>query len=112
MPRRSNTASASPGSRPDVIIHPSARNAESEPGDLFDKYVDRTTKNPCDIEHVWADNYDPYVGEFSTIEEFLSWRDHIGGLLLLPADVNRSYQAKPFEEKVLHYDTGAAVPSL
>jgi hypothetical protein len=71
--------------------------------DLFDKYVDRTARNPCDIEHVWADNYDRYAGEFSNLQEFSDWRDHIGGLLLLPADVNRSYQAKPFEEKVPHY---------
>jgi uncharacterized protein with ParB-like and HNH nuclease domain len=71
--------------------------------DLFDKYVDRSARNPCDIEHVWADDYDRYAGEFSTPQEFSDWRDRIGGLLLLPADVNRSYQAKPFEDKVPHY---------
>jgi uncharacterized protein with ParB-like and HNH nuclease domain len=73
--------------------------------DLFDKYVDRTVRNPCDIEHIWADSYDPNAGEFATLQEFADWRDHIAGLLLLPADVNRSYQAKSFEEKAPHYAT-------
>lgn len=71
--------------------------------DLFDKYVDRTVKNPLDIEHIWADDYLQYAGECSTLQEFSEWRNHIGGLLLLPADVNRSYQAKPFAEKAPHY---------
>lgn len=71
--------------------------------DLFDKYVDRNTKNPCDIEHIWANNITPYVNEFSSEEEFQDWRNHVAGLLLLPADVNRSYQDKPFETKAPHY---------
>ena len=29
--------------------------AQSGKSDLFDKYVDRTSRNPCDIEHIWAD---------------------------------------------------------
>lgn len=71
--------------------------------DLFDKYVDRTLKNPNDIEHIWANNYEMFEVECATREEFNQWRDHVGGLLLLPADVNRSYQDKPFSEKAPHY---------
>jgi len=71
--------------------------------DLFDKYVDRNTKNPCDIEHIWADNLGPYASEFSSEQEFQDCRNNVAGLLLLPADVNRSYQDKPFEEKSPHY---------
>jgi len=71
--------------------------------DLFDKYVDRTIKNACDIEHIWPDNYAAYKDEFATLQEFQNVRNHVSGLLLLPADVNRSYQAKPFEEKSPHY---------
>lgn len=71
--------------------------------DLFDKYVDRDIKNPCDVEHIWADDFGRYQGVFATREEFQDWRDHIAGLLLLPADVNRSFQAKPFEDKAPHY---------
>lgn len=71
--------------------------------DLFDKYVDRSSSNPCDIEHIWGDDFDRYKDAFPTRDEFYNTRDHIAGLLLLPADVNRSYQRKTFEEKVPHY---------
>lgn len=71
--------------------------------DLFDKYVDRTGKNPCDIEHIWAGHYEPYRDQFATEEEFQRWRNHVAGLVLLPADVNRSLKDKPFEDKAPHY---------
>lgn len=71
--------------------------------DIFDKYVDRTGKNPYDIEHIWADVYRRYADECPTQEDFDEWRNHVAGLVLLPADVNRSYQDKPFDKKVPHY---------
>lgn len=71
--------------------------------DLFDQYVDRTRRNPSDIEHIWADDYGPYQTEFASGQEFQDWRNHVGGLLLLPADVNRSLQDKPFAQKAPHY---------
>ena len=71
--------------------------------DLFDKYVDRNGPNPCDIEHIAADNFSRYQNVFPGIEEFQIWRDHVASLLLLPADVNRSLQDKTFEEKGPHY---------
>lgn len=71
--------------------------------DLFPNYVDRTVKNSFDIEHIWANDYTPYQKEFDTVEEFREWRNHIAGLLLLPADVNRSFQDKPFNKKASHY---------
>ena len=71
--------------------------------DLFDKYVDRDTKNPFDIEHIWADDFSPYKLEFAGADEFHDWRNHVASLLLLPADVNRSLQAKPYQDKAPHY---------
>jgi uncharacterized protein with ParB-like and HNH nuclease domain len=71
--------------------------------DSFEKLVDRGLKNPFDIEHIWADDYSAMAGEFATEEEFQNWRNHIASLLLLPADVNRSLQDKPFELKKSHY---------
>lgn len=76
---------------------------ESGKSDLFDKYVDRSTKNLCDIEHICANDYTRYQGMFPSIEEFQSWRNHVAGLLLLPEDVNRSLQDKPFDYKAPHY---------
>lgn len=71
--------------------------------DLFDKYVDRTVKNPWDIEHITADRYDRYTADFVTEQQFQDWRNHINGLLLLPADVNRSLQDKSFDAKAPSY---------
>lgn len=71
--------------------------------DVFDKYVDRDNKNSLDIEHIWADNYAPFKDQFPNPEEFQRWRNHIAGLLLLPADVNRSYQDKAYGDKSPHY---------
>lgn len=69
--------------------------------DIFDKYVDRSHRNPFDIEHIWPNRYDLYQHEeqFQSEQEFQDWRNHVAGLLLLPADVNRSLQDKPFAHK-------------
>lgn len=69
----------------------------------FDKLVNRDLKNPFDIEHIWADNFADVNTLFSSETEFAEWRDHIASLLLLPADVNRSLQDKPFDQKRSHY---------
>lgn len=71
--------------------------------DLFGAYVNRSLKNPWDIEHIWANDPAPYAGDFATPQEFGDARNHVAGLLLLPADVNRSLQDKPFAEKAPHY---------
>ena len=76
---------------------------ESGRTDKFDEYVDRTRTNPSDIEHIAANKYAQYQTEFATEQDFQDWRNHIGGLLLLPADVNRSFQDKPFDQKSPYY---------
>ena len=69
----------------------------------FDKLVNRDAKNPFDIEHIWADSFDAVKALFASEAEFVEWRNHVASLLLLPADVNRSLQAKPFDQKRAHY---------
>jgi hypothetical protein len=69
----------------------------------FDKLVDRKSKNPFDVEHIWPDDFSSVQQLFADEAEFVEWRNHVSSLLLLPADVNRSLQAKPFEEKREHY---------
>lgn len=69
----------------------------------FEDYVDRTIKNPCDIEHVWANRFDQHKNEFQTKEEFETYRNKFGGLLLLPRDKNRSFQDKTYDEKLKMY---------
>jgi uncharacterized protein with ParB-like and HNH nuclease domain len=73
--------------------------------DLFDKYVDRSHKNPFDIEHIWPNHYASYKDQCQSEQDFQDWRNHVAGLLLLPADVNRSLQDKPFEAKSVIYAT-------
>lgn len=69
----------------------------------FDKLVNRDVKNPFDIEHIWADDFETVKALFASEAEFVEWRNHVASLLLLPADVNRSLQAKPFDQKRAHY---------
>ncbi|WP_243382367.1 DUF262 domain-containing protein [Geothrix alkalitolerans] len=77
--------------------------AGSGRSDCFDKLVDREVKNPFDIEHIWADNDEAVKAHFASEQEFQDWRNHVASLLLLPADVNRSLQDKPFTHKRTHY---------
>ncbi|MEI6520528.1 MAG: DUF262 domain-containing protein, partial [bacterium] len=69
----------------------------------FDKYVDRSAKNPFDIEHIWANDFAIHNNLFVSEQEFLDYRDRIASLLLLPADVNRSLQANAFAAKLHSY---------
>jgi uncharacterized protein with ParB-like and HNH nuclease domain len=71
--------------------------------DRFAEYVDRDHPNGCHIEHIWANNYSPYKDLFPSEQEFQDWRNGIAGLLLLPGDVNSSFQDKPFEYKSPFY---------
>jgi len=67
--------------------------------DNFPSLMDRTSKNPYDIEHIFADDFRKYAGEFTNEHEFEGIRDNVASLLLLPQDVNRSLQDKPFAAK-------------
>lgn len=73
----------------------------------FTTYIDRQQKNPYDIEHIWADDYtqENYQSEFQTEEEFKTFRNRFGGLLILPKDKNRSYQDMEYSKKVMKYDS-------
>lgn len=71
--------------------------------DQFPTYVKRNVKNPFDIEHIWSRDFESYKREFDSEEEYYEWRDRIGSLLLLPADVNRSLQDKTYTQKLKKY---------
>jgi uncharacterized protein with ParB-like and HNH nuclease domain len=76
---------------------------ESGRPDPFPDLVNRDQKNPFDIEHIWANDYTLHSGLFSARQEFEHMRETVPALLLLPADVNRSLQDKPFEFKLAKY---------
>lgn len=69
----------------------------------FETYIDRTSKNPYDIEHILPNDYATYHSFFGDEDEFAQWRQHVGNLLILTKDKNRSYQDMPYSEKVKKY---------
>lgn len=77
--------------------------AKSGRSDPFPILVDRSQKNPFDIEHIWANDYAQHADVFASPQEFQEMRDTVPALLLLPADVNRSLQDKPYGYKLQKY---------
>lgn len=69
----------------------------------FDVYVNRSIKNPYDIEHIWVDHYDRYSEEFESEEEFQRTRNMLGDLVLLPQDINRSLNDTTYAKKLPKY---------
>lgn len=78
---------------------------ESESGipSNFDNYVSDSIKKPYQIEHIWADNFDEHKDEFEQRDEFNTYRNRIGGLLLLPKGTNQSFKDDPYNKKLPHY---------
>ena len=58
-----------------------------------------------EVEHIWADHWERYQGEFKHPTDFTKWRSRIGGLLLLPKSSNASYSDLPYVEKLPYYNT-------
>lgn len=75
-------------------------------GDQFPKYTNwlpDSRKNPYEIEHLWPYHPGDFQAEFPSENEFIQWRDHIGGLVLLPKSKNASLNDKPYVGKRPHY---------
>ena len=62
-----------------------------------------TGRDGYDVEHVLADKPERYADEYASEVEFAEERNWIGGLLLIPSSVNRSYGALAYEDKREHY---------
>lgn len=70
----------------------------------FDIFVNhQKSRDPYEIEHIWADKYDRHKAEFEQQEIFASCRNYLGGLLLLPRSFNKSFGDKTYEEKLEAY---------
>lgn len=76
-----------------------ATDAGAGRSDSFATLVDRTANNPFDIEHIWADDYQMHNEIFTSEKDFENTRGNTAALLLLPQDVNRSLQDKPYSYK-------------
>jgi Protein of unknown function DUF262/Protein of unknown function (DUF1524) len=73
-----------------------------QPGRYLE-YIVRSGKNAYEIEHLWANHFERHTDEFAQREEFASFRNRIGGLVLLPKKINASLNDKTFAGKVAHY---------
>lgn len=69
----------------------------------FEDYVNRATKNPHDIEHIWCNDYSRFSSQCDSEEMFNNQRNRFGALLILPRDKNRSYQDADYAEKLPLY---------
>jgi hypothetical protein len=69
----------------------------------FDVYVNRSIKNPYDIEHIMVDHYERYTDQFDSEEEFQRTRNMFGNLVILPQDINRSLNDSDYSKKLPKY---------
>lgn len=67
------------------------------------EFVGSTGVNRFEVEHIWANHPEQFVDDFPQAEQFLSYRNRIGGLLLLPKRFNASYGDAPYATKIKHY---------
>lgn len=66
-------------------------------------YMERSLKDPFEVEHVWANKFERHTDEFANEFEFAEQRNSLGDLLLLPKSFNASYGAADYSVKVEHY---------
>lgn len=71
----------------------------------FLEYTTGTGPKKYEIEHIWANKPERHFAEFAQAADFSGYRNHIGGLLLLPKSFNASYGALSYSEKLSHYNT-------
>ena len=56
-----------------------------------------------EIEHIWANKFDEHKDEFDQENDFQSWRNSIGALILLPNGTNQSFSSDKYKDKIEHY---------
>lgn len=66
-------------------------------------YVDIYSKNPYEVEHITCDHFDGFKDIYTSEQEFDSFRNNIGDLVLLPKSINSSLKDKKYTYKVNKY---------
>jgi len=69
---------------------------------IYEKLV-APGKHRFEVEHIWANHFSRHTDEFNHQTEFEDYRNHIGGLLLLPKTFNASFGDLEYEKKLEHY---------
>lgn len=65
----------------------------------YEKYY----SSDYNIEHIWANHPSHHENEFQHTNDFINYRDRIGGLLLLPSGTNSALQDLPYQTKLHCY---------
>ncbi len=76
---------------------------ESGQAGSYNEYIVRSGKNAYEIEHLWANHFERHTDEFESVQEFLNFRNGLGGLILLPKKINASLNDKTYQDKLEHY---------
>lgn len=71
---------------------------ESGQSSRFVEYVTARGKRAYEVEHIWANHPERHRKEFPYVGDFLTYRNRIGGLLLLPRQFNASYGDLPYRD--------------
>lgn len=69
----------------------------------YRNYVDIESKNPYEVEHIITDHFEWFTNEYSDQSEFKSWRNKLGGLLLLHKSINASLNDALYAHKLNKY---------
>ena len=69
----------------------------------YSRYMDKSTKNPFEIEHIICDHFEWFKSEYTDPEDFRRWRNNIGGLLLLHKSINASLNDAKYPVKLVKY---------
>ena len=62
-----------------------------------------TDRKQFEIEHIWGNKFNEHKDEFDQENDFHSWRNSIGALILLPNGTNQSFSSDKYEDKIDHY---------
>lgn len=71
----------------------------------FTDYVNREQTHPYDVEHITPDHYEWYNNEYSSKEEFDSYRNNFADLIILKNHINQSLNDKEYDYKVNTYES-------
>ena len=66
-------------------------------------YVDTNTKNPFEVEHIITDHYEWFTNEYTDQNDFKTWRNKLGAVLLLRKSINSSLQDALYDYKLTKY---------
>lgn len=78
---------------------------QSGMGTHYDEFINAKGDMRYEVEHIWANHPERHTDEFEHANDFSSYRNLIGDLVLLPKQFNASYGDLPYEDKMPKYSS-------